>query len=169
MDRLRSVGREHGVLGRRGLHANFQAFDIFHLVDLSLAVHVPQAQRGQGQHVDTLHRLVDHVPYGLGHLGVGERLGEVLVRAKQKMQRKDACLRRESRGVGRRGNREIKVAGSQKLKDLRLLPQLSARILFDDEGIPAELGELGSENVRGDAVAGRARLIVGKPEALDVL
>jgi len=91
------------------------------------------------------------------------------LRAEQEMQRHHAGLRRDRRGIGRRDNGEIDVAGSDQLQDLRLLPELRAGILVDQHGAVAQFLELGGEDVVGDAVAGIELLIVGETEMLHLL
>jgi hypothetical protein len=54
------------------------------------------------------------------------------------------------------------VAGLDQLQDLRLLPELRARILVDQHRALAQLLELVGEDVAEDAVAGGLRLVVGE-------
>src|SRR5712671_3574930 len=73
-----------------------------------------------------------------------------------------AGLRRDRRGVRRRHDGEIDIAGSHQLQDLRLLSELRAGILVDQHGALAQFLELGGKYVVGDAVAGIELLIVGE-------
>src|SRR5580704_9516045 len=82
--------------------------------------------------------------------------------AEQKVQRHHASLRRYRRGVGGRRDGEIDVAGFQQLQHLRLLAKLRAGILIDQELPLAQLLHLVGEDVTGDAVTGRVRLVIGE-------
>ena len=95
-------------------------------------------------------------------LRIGERLLQVVFGAEQEVQRHHAGLRRERRGVRRRADAELDVAGLHQLQHLRLLPELRAGILVDDHRALAQLLELVGEDVAGDAVPGVARLVVGE-------
>ena len=109
-----------------------------------------------------LHRVIDHRAELLRHAGIGQRLGEVILVAEDEMQREHAGLRRQRRGVRGRGDDEVDVAGAQLLQHHRLLAQLRAGELVDAHLAAAQFHELGVEDVAGDAVSGRVRLIVAE-------
>ena len=85
------------------------------------------------------------------------------------MQRHHAGLRRDRRGVGGGDDREIDVARPDQLQDLRLLPELRARILVDQHRALAQFLELGREYVVGDAVSGIELLVVREAIVLYLL
>ena len=64
---------------------------------------------------------------------------------------------------------EFDVARFHELQDLRLLPELRARILVDQHRALAQFLELVGEDIADNAVAGRLRLIIGEAIMLDVL
>jgi len=64
---------------------------------------------------------------------------------------------------------KVDVAGFDQLENLRLLPQLCARILIDQHRALAQVLELGGKQVVGDAVAGIKLLIVCKAIVLRLL
>ncbi len=81
--------------------------------------------------------------------------------AHQEMQGHDAGLRRQRRGVGRRGQAELDVACLHELQHLRFLAELGAGILVDQHRALAELLQLVGEDGGGDAVARADGLVVG--------
>ena len=166
MHDLGAIGREDGVLGRRRLNANLQALDVLDFVNFLLAVHRAQAERGEPDHVRALHRLLDHRLDGFGNPRIGERLRQMVFGAKQKVQRHHAGLRRYRRGIGGRRDGEIDIAGFQQLQHLRLLAKLRAGILIDQELTLAQLLHLVGEDVIGNAVTGRVRLVIGEAVVL---
>ena len=93
---------------------------------------------------------------------IAQRLDVVIVGVEQEMQRHHAGLRRDRRGVGRRHDGEIDVARLHQLQDLRLLPELGARILIDQHLALAQILQLGREDIVGDAVSGIELLVVGE-------
>ena len=119
--------------------------------------------------MNALHGVVDHVADRFEHFLITERLDVVLVGAEQEMQRHHAGLRRDRRGIGGRDDREIDIAGSDQLQDLRFLPELRAGILIDQHGSLAQFLELGGKYIVGDAVAGIELLIVGEAIMLGLL
>src|SRR5262249_24558860 len=143
--RLRAVGREHRILGGSRLDANLQALEILDLANLLLAVKATKALRSDPDDMDSLRSAIDHVPDGFEYFLVTERLDVVILRAEQEMQRHDTGLRRDRRGVRRRYDREVDVARFDQLKNLRLLPQLRARILIDKHRAFAQFLELGGK------------------------
>ena len=99
-------------------------------------------------------------------VGIGDRLLQMVFRAEQEVQRHHAGLRRQRRGIGRRADAELDVAGLHELQHLRLLAELGAGILVDQHRALAELLQLVGEDVAGDAVARRVGLVVGEPVVL---
>src|SRR5262249_14610986 len=61
-----------------------------------------------------------------------------------------------------RTDHEVDIAGADLLQHLGLLPQLRAGKLVDRHRPVAHLHEFAIEEVRGDAVAGRVRLVIGE-------
>ncbi len=127
------------------------------------------ALRSGRDHMQALRGLVDHGLERFEHAGVGEPLHHVVLVAEQIMQRHDARLRRDRRGVGRGDDRELDVAGLHELENLRLLPELRARILIDDHGALAQFLELVGKEVARDRIAGVARLVIGEAIMLHLL
>ena len=119
--------------------------------------------------MQALRGLVDHRLDRVDHLLVGQRLDHVIFVAEQEVQRHHAGLRRDRRGIGRGDDGEIDVAGLHQLQQLRLLPELRARILVDQHGALAQFLELGGKDVVGDAVAGIELLVVGEAIMLRLL
>src|SRR5262249_18287347 len=101
VDGLRAVSREHRILGGGCLYANLQAFEILDFANLLPAVKVTETLRADPDDVDALHGAVDHIPDSFEYFHVAERLDVVILRTEQEMQRHDAGLRRDRRGVGR--------------------------------------------------------------------
>jgi hypothetical protein len=150
----------------------FSATSTFHVIDvldLALRIHVAQTKRRERDHVGALHGVGDHGLDRLRHFRVGHRLGEMLFRPEQEMQRHHAGLRRQGRGIRGGGNAELDVAGFHQLQHLRLLAKLGTGILIDQHGALAQLLELVAENIADDAVARRLRLIVGEAIMFDFL
>ena len=138
-------------------------------MDFLLAVHVAHALRAGRDDVQALRGLVDHRRDRIEHLLVAQRLDQMIGVAEQEVQRHHAGLRRDRRGIGRRDDGEVDVAGLHQLQELRLLPELRARILVDQHRALAQFLELGGKHVVGDAVAGIELLIVGEAIMLDLL
>src|SRR5204863_8710419 len=91
-------------------------------------------------------------------------LGQVILVAEDEVQGEYARLRRQRRGVRRRGDDEVDIARAHLLQHDRLLAELRAGELVYAELAAAQLLELGIEDVGGDAVGRRSRLIVGECE-----
>src|SRR5258708_3342581 len=90
--------------------------------------------------------------------------GKMILGAENPMDRHDAGFGLHGGGVGRRRDDEVDVAGADLLKHLRFLAELRAGKLVDRQRALAELGQLVHEDVAGDAVAGRVRLVVAEAE-----
>ena len=133
-------------------------------MDLLLAVHVAEAHRSDGQYPGALDLGVDHLLEGLDDAGIAQRLQQVIVGAEDEMDREDTGLRLQGRRVGGRCDAEIDIAGAQLLQHLRLLAELGAGELVDQQRVVAEFGELGGEGVAGDAIGRGVRLVVGEAE-----
>ena len=131
---------------------------------LLLAVHVAHAHGQEAEHLRALHLVLDHGAELGGDRRVGERLLQVRLVAEQEVEREHARLRRQRRRVGGRRDDEVDVAGAQLLQHLRLLAELRAGELVDAHLAARELLELGVEDVGGDAVGGRRRLVVREAE-----
>src|SRR5262249_48464847 len=93
----------------------------------------------------------------------------MVFRAEEIVQRHHPGLRRYGRGVRRRRDAELDIAGFHELEHLRLLPELGARILIDEHRALAELLELVGKDVAEDAVSGRLGLVIGKAIMLPLL
>src|SRR5438045_1060543 len=95
MHGLRAVGREQRVFRLGRLHAHFLAFDVVDRFHFLLAVHVAHAHGEQAEHLSALHLILDHGAEFRGNRRVGECPGQVLLVAKDEVQREYARLRRE--------------------------------------------------------------------------
>jgi hypothetical protein len=168
MDGLRAVGREHRVFGRRRLHAHLAAAEVFDRGHGALAVEVAQAERGERQHMAVLDGRVEHFAHGGDQPGIGDRLDQLRLGAEDVVDRQHAGFRRDGGRVRGGRDHEVDVAGADLLQHLRLLPQLRARELIDQHRALAEFRQLGVEQVRGDAVARRMRLVIGEAVVMDV-
>ena len=164
MHGLRPIGREHRVLCRGRLDADLDVVEVGDVVDLLFPVHVAETHRRQRHDMRALNLVVDHVLEGLGHAGIGERLHQVILRTEHEVDREHPGFRLQGRGIGGRGDAEIDIARTQLLQHLRLLAELRARELVDQQCVVAEFGELGGEGVAGDAVGGGVRLVIGEAE-----
>ncbi len=133
-------------------------------MDLLLAVEVAKAEGEQGQYLGALHRVLDHLAEGSDHLGIADRLLQVILVAEDEVDREHPRLGRDGCGVGGGRKDEIDVAGADLLEHLRLLPQLPAGKLVDDQRPVAQLLELVGEGVCRKAVGGGMRLIVAEGE-----
>ncbi len=162
MHDLRTVCGEQPILGRRRLHADLDVLDVLDLVDLFLAVEIAQALRRQRQHMRAFDLAGEHLAHRRRHAGIAERLDGVILVAEDEMDREHAGLRLDRRRIGRRDQDEIDVAGLDLLQGLRLLAELGAGILIDLECALAQLRELLREEIGGNAVGARLRLIVGE-------
>src|SRR5207237_10832182 len=91
-------------------------------------------------------------------------LRAALFGAEREVQRNAARLWRHRGRIRRRRDDEVDVTGSQLLQNHRLLAELRAGELIDRELAAAQLLELGVEQIRGDAVGRRARLVVAEAE-----
>jgi len=80
------------------------------------------------------------------------------------VQREDARLWCHRGRIRRGRDDEVDVARSQFLQHHRLLSELRTGELIDRELPAGQLLELGVENIRGDAVGRRARLVVAEAE-----
>ena len=111
----------------------------------------------------------DHRLAGLRKLGIGHRLDQVVFRAEEIVQGHHAGLRRHGRGIGRRGDAELDIAGLHELQHLRLLSELGARILIDQHRALAQLFQFVCKDVAEDAVSGRLGLVICEAIMLHLL
>ena len=111
-----------------------------------------------------LRRVLDHGAEGVGHLLVGQRLGQMVLVAEDEVQGEHAGLRRHAGRVRGCRDDEVDVTRPQLLQRLRLGAQLRAGELIDAELAAAQRLQLFVEQVRGDAVSRRHRLVVGEAE-----
>src|SRR5947209_1384342 len=88
----------------------------------------------------------------------------MLLIAEDEMQREYSRLRRQRRGVGRRGDDEIDIAGAELLQHHRLLAELRAGELIDAQLAAAQFLQLGVKDIARDAVGGRLGLVIAEGE-----
>src|SRR4051794_13506119 len=81
-------------------------------MNLFLAVEVAKAEGEQGQYLGTLHRLLNHLAKDVNDLGIGDRFLQVILAAKDEMDREHASLGGDGRGICSGRENEIDIAGA---------------------------------------------------------